>query len=187
MISNYAERIIQHYESVWSNSGTKHRLERGPIDSISSDFCVLEFPPSPSRDMWTYSTCCMSKPNDAPPIELHLFASSPSDSHIEILTAVAHYHRTGCRIDLGDSVNIGRPWLPGSKCGFGLISLPYLDGPCVENLVLSDRGVTVKCYWLVPITQREMEFKKSAGVDALERELERANFNYLDLMRKSVV
>lgn len=187
MISDYCQWIVRHYETVWASSGRKRRWERGPIHELPSEFCVVEFSPSPSRNMWTYGTCCMSQPNDRLPVELHMFAPGASELHVELLTAVAHYHRTGRNIGLGDSVNFGRSWLPGSECGFGLVSLPYLDGPRIENLAISDLDVVTKCYWLVPITQKEVEFKKQAGVEALECQLEESHFNYLDPARKSVI
>lgn len=187
MILDYCEQVVWHYESIWANIGRKRDWERGPIHELPSEFCVVEFSPSPSRNMWSYGTCCMSQPTDKPPIELHMFAPGPSDLHVEVLTALAHYHHTGRNIGLGDSVDFGRPWLPGSECSFGLISLPYLDGPRLENLVIPDLGVVVKCYWLVPITEKEVEYKKQSGVEALESKLEDSHFNYLDPARKSVV
>lgn len=46
----------------------------------------------------------------------------------------AHFHRTGSALGLGHTVNFGRPWLPGSSCTHGLVSLPYLFGPELEWL-----------------------------------------------------
>jgi hypothetical protein len=83
--------------------------------------------------MWTYATSGMSRPGDATPLELHLFSPERSEQLVELLMAIAHYHRTGSTLGLGASVNFGRPWLSGSDCSFGLISLPYLDGPALEN------------------------------------------------------
>jgi hypothetical protein len=39
----------------------------------------------------------MSQQLDAVPIELHLFSPFQSDPHIELLTAITHYHVTGVR------------------------------------------------------------------------------------------
>jgi hypothetical protein len=117
--------------------------------------------------------------------EVHLFAPDRNDLHVELLTALGHYHRTGARVGLGDTVNFGRPWLPGSTCTHGLLSLPYLDGPGVEWLHLAD-GACVRFLWLVPITAEELAYKKKHGVDALEACFERAGLNYLDANRHSV-
>ena len=187
MTSAYAQRIIQHFEKVWARSANRRRWEFGPIRELPTDFCILEFAPSPSRNMWTYATCCMSQVEDAPQIELHLFAPEASDLHVELLTTIAHYHRTGCKIGLGDSVNFGRPWLEDSTCSFGILSLPYLDGPQLEHLIVPELHMDVECYWLIPITQQEVEYKKRVGVDRLEKDFEESSFDYIDPKRKSVV
>jgi hypothetical protein len=186
MISEYGECLIRHYETVWANSARRRHWERGPIHQLPQDFCVVEFQPSPTRNMWTYGTCCMSQIGDSSQVELHMFAPYASDLHVELLTIIAHYHRTGHMVGLGDSVNFGRPWLSGSSCSFGLISLPYLDGPEIEDLIVPELGINIKCYWLIPLTAEEVEYKKTAGVEALEQSLEESSFNYLDPKRRSV-
>jgi len=107
--------------------------------------------------------------------------------HTELLTAVAHYHRTGAKLGLGHTVNFGRPWLPDSLCTFGLISLPYIDGPKLEWLPLDSADHCARLLWLVPITEAEVAFKKAHGVEALEERLEAAHFDYIDPQRASVV
>jgi hypothetical protein len=129
----------------------------------------------------------MSQPSDDAPIELHLFSETQTRDHVELLTVIAHYSRTGSHIGLGDTVNFGRPWLNDSSCCFGLISLPYLDGPKIERFAVPEIGKSVQCLWLVPITESEREFKKIHGIDAIEQQFEQAQVNYLDPHRRSVV
>ena len=154
--------------------------------ALCSAFCVLEFPPFGDRDMWTYATCCMSEPEDDRKIEVHLFSPEKNREHVELLTALAHYHRTGARVACGDTVNFGRPWFPEGTCDHGLLSLPYLDGPNLEWLHLPN-GDSVRFLWLVPITAEERAFKMEHGAEELEARLEQAGFNYLDPKRPSVV
>ena len=45
----------------------------------------------------------------------------------------------------------------------------------------------MNCYWLIPITRSERDFKKRLGLDALEEAFERAGLDYLDPGRPSVV
>src|SRR5262245_31575846 len=131
----HEERVAAHYMHEWGQSGTSIPPPASPRrHELPAAFAVLEFAPSSKRDMWTYATCGMSQPGDAYPLELHLFASSPARDLTELLTAVAHYHRTGNPLGIGHTVNFGRPWLPGSLCEFGLLSLPYLDGPSLERM-----------------------------------------------------
>jgi hypothetical protein len=105
------------------------------------------------------------------------------DAIVEILTAVSHYHRTGTPLGLGHSVNFGKPWVAGSACTHGLISLPYLDGPSLEWLANPE----VRFLWMIPITDAEVQFKKRHGMEALEQRFEEAQFDFLDPFRASVV
>ncbi len=72
--------------------------------------------------------------------------------------------------------------MTGSTCTHGLISLPYLDGPDLEWLA----EPKVRFLWLIPITEAEVRFKKSYGMEALERKLEERRFDFLDPSRVSV-
>jgi Suppressor of fused protein (SUFU) len=176
--------IERHYEQNWGRAGVQSQFCAGPVHQLPSDFGVLKFAPNPARGMWTYATRCMSQPQDDDSVELHMFSPVESDEIAELLFAVAHYHRTESALGLGHSVNFGRPWLDGSRCEHGLVSLPYLDGPQLENL--SVKFKTVKFYWLVPITRAEVEFKKANGLEALERKFEDGNLDYLDPNRRSL-
>lgn len=180
---SYAEQIRAHYESQWRSKSLSQRWSRGPTYELPDDFQILVFPPV-LRRFWTYATCCMSQPNDDPRVELHLFSPVEAPDHAELLTVVAHYHRTGARLGLGHIVNLGRPWLPKSSCDYGLISLPYLDGPSLEHLATADGDV--RFLWLIPITKSEKELATHSGLETLERCLEEASFNYLDPTRPPV-
>jgi hypothetical protein len=135
--------------------------------------------------MWAYATCCMSQPGEENALELHLLGASREgeESLVELMTAIAHYHRAGHQLGLGHTVNFGRPWLPGSRCVYGLVSLPYLDGPALEWL----EAPRVRFLWLVPITAAELEFKKRFGLEALEQRFEEQQFDFSDPKRPSVV
>lgn len=135
--------------------------------------------------MWTYATQCMSQPEDKERLELHMFSDDRHDEIVELLVATSHYHRTGARLGLGDTVNFGRPWLPNSLCDHGLISLPYLDGPTLERL--DDNGTKTRFLWLIPITKGEVEFARANGVEALESRFQKLKLNYLDPKRPAVV
>ena len=172
-----------HYVAQWHVEPAVHRWMRGPINALPDGFCILVFPPG-KRRFWTYATCCMSQPLESDNLELHLFSPYETDAHLELLATVAHYHRTGARLGVRHTVNFGRPWLPGSHCDRGLISLPYLDGPNLENSLIG--GDHVRFLWLLPVTGGEVEFAKTHGLDALERRFESAPLNYLDPKRESV-
>ena len=183
--SSYSQLIVAHYSKLWAPPIARHRFSRGPIHELPPDFEILEF----QRDQVSkaYATVCMSQLSDPPEdrLELHLFspASASTDSLVEILTVTAHYHRTGARLGVDHSVNFGKPWLPGSICTFGLISLPYMDGLELERL----EEPKVRFLWLLPATESEVAYKKKYGMEALEERFEIAQFNYQDPLRPSVV
>lgn len=180
----YAQAIEEHYMRNWATPTESIRWGQGPIKELPSEFRVLIFPRSHST--LAFATQCMSLPEDQNRVELHLLtrvSGIVKDSLVELLTAVAHYHRTGNNLQLGDSVNFGRPWLPGSKCTHGLISLPYLDGPKLEWL----EEPRTRFLWLIPITPEELKCRTDHGTDYLEEQFELKRFDYLDPVRDSVV
>lgn len=181
------QAVTEHYQRRWGGNPIECRWHQGPADELGPHFRVLVFPPRSNRSMWTYATVGMALTPEAGAshgLELHLFAPSETDDHVELLTAVAHYHAAVRSLGWGHTVDFGRPWYPGSQCGYGLISLPYLDGPKLEWLPVDDW--TVRCLWLVPITGPERNYKREQGLEALERVFEQ-DFNYLDPERPSLV
>lgn len=182
--SGYCAAVKSHYELLWG-SAKAYLHSAGPWKDLSPGFSVLEFSPTKTRHNWTYATCCMSSSNDIERLELHMFAPHQAPELVELLTVVAHFHRTGERLNLGHSVNFGRPWLPDSKCTCGLVSLPYLDGPNLELGGSPERPI--RFLWLVPITQEERGFKAAQGLEKLEELFEKHELDYANPGRASVV
>lgn len=182
--TEHCQLIERHYSTVWHPPEKRLRWAAGPIDELPAGFHVLAIPIG--SDTMGFSTCCMSAPEDDERLELHVLTRRDQKRAerdvVELLTVVAHYHRTGHRLGLGHTVNFGRPWLPGSLCTHGLISLPYLDGPRLE---WTEDG-RVRFLWLIPITPKEVDLKKRAGLDALQEAFEAQQFDYLDPLRPSV-
>lgn len=176
--------IIKHYSEFWGGF-TEHKFNRGPINELPDNFKILKFAPTSKRNMWTYATCGMSARLDKNAIEIHIFSPVEYDFLIELLTIIAHYHITVGNLGVGHTVNFGCPWFEKSNSEYGLISLPYLDGPLLENLQISSRKI--QFLWLIPITVSEVNYKKRNGLEALEQKFDEAYFNYLDPYRKSIV
>jgi hypothetical protein len=182
--TTYAQAIEKHYTKQWRTPMDRVRWDKGPVEELPEEFRVLVI--KRSSEMVAYATLCMSQPDDTGRLELHMLASPDQalkPHFVEMLTIIAHYHRTGSQLALGHSVNFGQPLVPESNCTHGLISLPYLDGPKLEWMA----NPKVRFLWLVPITQEELAFKKTHGMEALEERFEEKQFNYLDLFRPSVV
>jgi hypothetical protein len=186
-MTTVCEQIVDHYRTQWGNDIRRRQWSNGPASDLPSQFCILELPPTNSRRMWTYATCCMSQCHSASRIELHVFSPFESRAHVELLTAIYHYHCTGNPLGHAHTVNFGRPWLPGSGCDHGLISLPYLDGPKLEVLTLPAEQQIIRFLWLIPITPSERDFTSRFGLDALECRFQETNVNYVDPYRKSIV
>jgi len=186
MIDGMWDRAIElHYSRNWTGGFERARWDRGPIHDLPDAFRVLVFNHTPGVTI--HATRCMSQPQDEDRLELHLMSAptphGPRPELVELLTIIAHFHRTGSRLGLGHTVNFGRPWLPGSSCSHGLVSLPYLDGPDLEWL----QDPRIRFLWLIPITGAELELKKTHGLEALEERFEAKQFDYLDPRRASVV
>lgn len=184
--SNWPQLIKEHYEKNWKIKPEIKHLSLGPIHQLPLDFCILEFAPPSDRDMWTYTTCGMAQPYDSHKIELFLFSPEQDEGLVELLTVIVDYHRNKSSLGLHHTMNFGRPWLKDSKCDYGFISLPYLDGDALELLNISE-DTHIHFFWLIPVTKQEVEYKKAHGVDALEEVFEKSGFNYVDRLRDSVV
>ena len=182
MIS-YQHALQTHYHKNWDTKPVAKKLDAGPMKRLSPDFCILKFAPFSGRDMWTYATNGMSLLHDKRTIELHIFSFIEDDSLVELLTIVAHYHATGSELRLGDTVNFGKPWQEDSKCTYGLISLPYLDGPELESFP----AYSTECYWLIPITVEERDYKIKFGLESLEEKFDSIGLDYINPNRASVI
>ena len=182
----YQQRILKHYIAVWDGKFSVLKWDRGAITKLPSKFEVLEFPPTAERNTWIYATCCMSQPIDQVKIELHMYSGVQDRALVELLTAVVYYHSLTHYLNLNHTVNFGKSWQGDSKCSYGFISLPYLEGPMLENIEI-DGGEILKFYWLIPVTEQEVEYKTAFGVEALESKMEEGEFNYIDPYRLSVV
>ncbi|MNX63498.1 Suppressor of fused protein (SUFU) [compost metagenome] len=82
-------------------------------------------------------------------------------------------------------MNIGQPWLDNSKCDYGFISLPYLAGSKLG--IFEYDGEEIGCYWLIPITEKERDFKIEYGVEQLEQLFEDKQLDYLNPERSCLV
>ena len=88
-------------------------------------------------------------------------------------------------LGLGHTFPIGEPWLPGSRCPFFLVSLPYPFGPELE--VCNSADGQARILWLVPITAVERNFKAREGLEALEQRFDECRLEYWRPNRESVV
>lgn len=172
--------------------GHQVRARRWPADRINErvpGFYVHEFGPGPRFAAWTYATVGVWEAvhsEDGHGVEFVMSSPTRNERIVELLTINAYYHAgpPTQRLDLGHTVPIGEPWLPGSTCDHLFVSLPYPYGPELE--VCKWLGGHARHLWLLPITEAEREFKVLHGAEALEKAFDDAAIIPTDPARPSV-
>ena len=183
---NYVDNLTRHYETYFGVKGKRLILQQGPTEKLHSDFFILEFSPNYRHQMFSYCTVGMSVDRlDDNQIELVVYSPKSDNLLVELLTVCASYHRNRLPLGLHHTVNIGQPWLDNSKCDHGFISLPYLDDEELE--IFRFGGQEIHCYWFIPITEKERDYKMEKGCEALEQLFEDNQFDYLNPNRDSLI
>jgi hypothetical protein len=183
---SYTQNLNLHYERYFGTKGTKHIWPEDPHLKMYPEFYVLTFAPNNIHNMWIYCTIGMSLfRDDDNLIELFIFSPQQDDSIVELLTVTASYHINGTPLNIHHTFNVGRSWLNESDCEYCFISLPYLDGENFEVFQFQEKEI--HCYWLIPITETEKNYKVEFGYEALEQLFENNGLDYLNPNRKSLV
>jgi hypothetical protein len=171
--------LQHHYEKYFGILGKRIVFEKGPKEKLGDSFSVLEFAPNKRYNFWTYCSIGMSLGReDDNLIELFVFSPRQDMAQVELITVCASYHRNVLPLNIHHTINIGRPWLDNSKCDHCFISLPYLDGDELE--IFNFEQKVFHSYWLIPITEKETDYKIDKGCEALEQLFETKGLNYLD-------
>ena len=181
--------IFAHVQSFWPNSTIvrEHRND-GPIQDNVPGFQVLRLTSRTPQRPVIYMTygCFVIEPIQHIKHEFFLVSPAEERRQVETLTMLANFHADErYRLDVGSIVDIGDPWMEGSKCDHLLISIPYPYGLKLEWLKLPD--ICVRFLWALPITQREAAFAELNGVEALEQRFDAAKLDYMNPGRSSVV
>jgi Suppressor of fused protein (SUFU) len=162
--------------------------QTGAIAESNPDIRVLRVDPETRGGLWLHvsSGAWASTAGQAQPIGHEFVLVTPFKTlrAVELLVEVVYYH--GAQpLDVGDTVPIGEPWLPGSSCTHLLISAPYLLADELWSLRVGHREI--RLLWTIPITQEERAYVQQYGLDALEERFESAGLEYWDPHRASVV
>ncbi|MFF8027268.1 suppressor of fused domain protein [Streptomyces sp. NPDC007896] len=157
----------------------------GPVQDSLPGFHVRRIAPLRPRESWVYVSIGAYKVG-APRREFLILSPVESVRHVESLAMVSHFHSLpGHRVELGSTMNLGRPWLEGSEADRFLASPPYSLEREFWRTGSPDDGVEFT--WLVPIYAEESEYAKRRGLEALEERLEKNGVNLVDPRRTSVV
>jgi hypothetical protein len=158
--------------------------EADPIRQQNPHVRALRIEPGESG-VWTYASFGAWAATEGQDHGLEFVIAMPVQDPraVELLAMTADYHRGG-KLGLGDTLPIGEPWVPGSRCDHLLASLPYPWGPELQTCHVGDRHVDF--LWLLPITKQERDFKVANGLEALEALFE-GELRYWDPHRPSAV
>lgn len=185
-VVNDAER--EHIASFWPRRKQEEFVwTLGPISERLPNFRVRRVAPKDRSDPWVYVTvgAWESTPNDPHGLELVLLSPDEEPLMVELLAMATYLHSDPrYRLDVGRTIDIGRPWVEGSKADHLLVSLPYPFGPNLEHLELA--GKHIRFLWLVPITRSEAELVRTGGLESFEQLLERDGVDVLDPARLAV-
>jgi hypothetical protein len=176
---SYINQLHKHYETYFGIKGNKLIHDKGPEEKLNTDFYVLEFKPNDRHDFWTYCSVGMSiDRKDDNLIEVFVFSPRQDEDQVELITVKASYHRNKLPLNIHHTMNIGRSWLGNTKLDHLFISLPYLEGPELELFQYDNKEI--HCYWMIPITEKERDYRIDNGCEALEQLFEDKQLDYLN-------
>jgi Suppressor of fused protein (SUFU) len=152
-----------------------------------AEVCV---PPDASNQLCVYVSCGVwdAVHSDGHGLEFCLLAPERDHRHALIVAMNAYYHANPderYRLDVGHTVPLGEPWVPGSSLDHLLVSQPYPYGPEFE-ICRWEHG-HARILWLLPITESERDFKAEHGLEALEQRFDDVRLRYWDPRRSAVV
>ena len=161
----------------------------GPVRQRVPEFDVLRVGPGPRLGVWTFVSrgCWQAIHHDEHGLEFAICTPTNTPRAVELLAMTAYYHagQVSQRLDVGHTVPVGEPWLPGATCDHLLVSIPYIFGPNFETCRW--KGGHARLLWLLPITSVERDFKVEHGLEALEQRFESESVDYPNPARRSVV
>lgn len=119
-------------------------------------------------------------------LEFYLLARGDVEAAVRLVSMVAQIHADPrYPLSLGQVVEVGHPWLPGSLCDHLLVNLPGPFGDEFEWSSTPER--TARLIWLLPITTPEAELARERGFGALQEKLGTAEIDPTDTQRPSAV
>jgi hypothetical protein len=182
-----SDTVIEHLQCQFGSKLEFRTWREGPWEELGEDFHVATADRRKKLGAFASVTVGMGAVPERGAkngLELYMLAPTLEERHVELMYVTAHYHLTGTRLAIGDTILWGKPWYPQSQCDHALITHPYVDGPSLEWC--NKTRPSVRVLWMIPITWDEREFVIRNGSDALEEVFE-GGVNYLDPQRQSMV
>lgn len=130
-------------------------------------FQVVEISPGARNASWVYVTAGLSGqevPADKR-CEFLLHAEHADSAHVRLLCLLAWFHLTGETLGIGQVMEIGEPWVPGSILDRLLVCRLHLH-PEIE--VIRPKTHHAHVHWVLPLSPWEHAYLCAHGLDALE-------------------
>ncbi|GIJ43687.1 hypothetical protein Val02_05730 [Virgisporangium aliadipatigenens] len=148
---------------------------------------MLEIAPTAPEGAWVYASCgAWQTPSRGQPLaEFLLVSLNSSELHVETVYDVVALHADNSGpLRLYDTVDLGRPWQPGSACDHLLVAPPYIVDEGAGEFEIF--GLALSLLWLIPITASEAEFANHHGGYLLGEEIAEADVGVFQADRPSV-
>ena len=186
-MNNRNNTVLKHYQDFFE--GHEQELftwDLGPINDVVPSFQVFRAEPGPKINLWSYASIGASSlwHNESGLLEFIIHSPIESSRLVEIMAMITHYHGNH-ELGIGHTLPIGEPWIVGSECDHWLVSVPYPLGPELEICNLENTHIHVS--WLLPITEKEKEFKVQNGLESLEQLFEDKGLEFWNVQRKSLI
>jgi hypothetical protein len=180
-----ASIIESHIRTSFENNKISTEFwKQGPINEILPEFKVLKVEPDNKFSFWAYISVGSWQLFENSKLEFVILALQEDQKHVERLAMTAFYHSLH-RLGLNHTFPLGEPWVENSTLEYCLVSRPYPLGIDFEICKIEDAHLHF--FWLLPITEKERNFKIEKGVEALEERFEEVELEFWDFERNSVV
>ncbi|MEM8981007.1 MAG: suppressor of fused domain protein [Pseudomonadota bacterium] len=188
MYKEYVAGLIAHTTKYFEGSPQIRIWDEDRMLSFSDGIRTYEFHPNEQVEHWVYISegVGLLEPELLHPHEYIISSDHSNGEHAELIAMLAFLISTRKRLfHIGETIDIGRPWIAGSSMSRLLVSTPYPYGPKLENAEICGRPLSL--IWLLPIHDREQGFLASDGLEALEAKFDSNAIEFLDPNRASVV
>ena len=186
----YLDLLQRHVSGFWPD----HRCEPlnwtlGEWSREHPEFRVLELAPA-GREPWIYVSAGAAHLRSFGGVghEFVIRTLQQERLMVELLAMVASYSTRADHGGLhdGHTVPIGHPWVEGGEADHLYLNKPYFVSRDFAMLRIDD-SLRVQFLWLVPITEREKEWRHEHGQEAFEQRLEDHAVTPEDPTRRSTV
>jgi len=169
--------------------GARLQARRWPeahVHKALRHFQVVEISPGARNTSFVYATAGLSGPEVSPDkrCEFLLHAEHADSAQVRLLCLLAWFHLTGETLGIGQVMEIGEPWVPGSILDRLLVCRLHLY-PEIE--VIRPEAHHAHVHWVLPISPWEHTYLSAHGLAALEELFAARRIEYANPFRHSPI